>query len=77
MTTRMLHKRLKEHQKRKYCAVYKHLELGHKIDCINPQITGHDSIKIRLQVKKTLQISHFGANKSLNVNIESFECKLW
>ena len=77
MTTRRLHKRLKEHQKRKYCAVCKHLELGHKIDCINPQIIGHDNIKIRLQVKETLHISHFGANKSLNVNIDSFECKLW
>ena len=46
------------------------------IDCINPQIIGHDNIKIRLQVKETLELN-FGANKSLNVNIDSFECKLW
>jgi predicted GIY-YIG superfamily endonuclease len=77
LTTRRLHKRLKEHQKRKYCAIYKHVETGHKMDLVNPQIIGNDNIKIRLQVKETLQISHHAANKSLNVNIDSFECKLW
>ena len=27
--------------------------------------------------KETLQIDHYAAHKSLNVNIDSFECKLW
>ena len=67
LTTRRLHKRMKEHMKRKYCAVYKHSETGH----------GYDKMKIRLQIKETLQISQYSANKSLNVNIDSFECKLW
>ena len=31
LTTRRLHKRMKEHMKRKYCAVYKHSETGHHI----------------------------------------------
>ena len=43
----------------------------------NPQIIGHDNVKLRLQVKETLQIDHYAAHKSLNVNIDSFECKLW
>ena len=34
-------------------------------------------MKLRLQVKETLQIDHYAAHKSLNVNIDSFECKLW
>ena len=77
LTTRRLHKRMKEHMKRKYCAVYKHSETGHHIDCEHPEIIGSDKMKIRLQIKETLQISQYSANKSLNVNIDSFECKLW
>ena len=77
LTNRRLHKRLQEHKKRKYCAVYKHSETGHSIDWNNPQIIGHDNVKLRLQVKETLQIDHYAAHKSLNVNIDSFECKLW
>ena len=36
-----------------------------------------DNVKIRLQVKETLLIKELAAYKSLNVNIGSFECKLW
>ena len=57
--------------------MYKHSETGHSIDWNNPQIIGHDNVKLRLQVKETLQIDHYAAHKSLNVNIDSFECKLW
>ena len=58
---------MKEHMKRKYCAVYKHSETGHHIDCDHPEIIGYDKMKIRLQIKETLQISEYSANKSLNV----------
>ena len=77
LTTRRLHKRLNEHKKRTYCALYKHAETGHVLDFVNPEIIGNDQIKLRLQVKETLQIYQHSANKSLNINIDSFECKLW
>ena len=58
-------------------ALYKHAETGHVLDFVNPEIIGNDQIKLRLQVKETLQIYQHSANKSLNINIDSFECKLW
>jgi hypothetical protein len=77
MTRRRVHKRLKEHKTRHYCAVYKHLsEQGHTIDFDNPNILCSDNSKIRLLVKESLNISSHSAHKSLNVNIKSFECKL-
>ena len=41
------------------------------------QIGNTLGVKIKLQIKETLQIQNYSANKSLNVNIDSFECKLW
>ena len=43
----------------------------------NPKILSADSVKLRLQIKETLLIQKHEANKSLNVNLKSFECKLW
>ena len=77
LTTRRLHKRLNEHKKRTYCALYKLAETGHVLDFVNPEIIGNDHIKLRLQGKEALQIYQYSANKSLNVIIDSFECKLW
>ena len=48
-----------------------------KINYDNPKVLASDTIKIRLQVKETLLIKDLAAYKSLNVNIDSFECKLW
>ena len=45
-----------------------------RLDFVNSEIIGNDQIKLRLQVKETLQIYQYSANKSL---ISSFECKLW
>ena len=47
------------------------------VNFVNPEIISNDQIKIRIQVKETLQIYQYSKNKSLNVNIDSFECKLW
>ena len=57
----------------------KHSESDHHIDCEHPEIIGYANMKIRLQNEEILQISKYSANKSLNVNIDSFEtlCKLW
>ena len=33
--------------------------------------------QIRLQIMETRLIKNLSAYKSLNVNIDSFECKLW
>jgi hypothetical protein len=78
LTTRRLCKRIFEHQTRTYSAVFKHnLETGHDIDFSTPEVIASDNVKIRLQIKETLLIKQLLAYKSLNVNLESFECKLW
>ena len=57
---------------------YKHSsDADHEINYDNPKVLASDTIKIRLQVKETLLIKDLAAYKSLNVNIDSFECKLW
>ena len=72
------HIRLKEHKTRHYSAVFKHIhEHNHKIDFEHPNILCNDSNKMRLLVKEILSIIGQSANKSLNVNVKSFECKLW
>ena len=52
--------------------------MGHVIYFVNPKIIGNDYIKLRLQVRETLQINQYrpSANKSLIINIDSFKCKL-
>ena len=78
MTKRRVHIRLKEHKTRHYSAVFKHIhEHKHNIDFEHPKILCNDSNKMRLLVKETLSIIGQSANKSLNVNVKSFECKLW
>ena len=78
LTTRRVHKRLDEHRKREYCSIFRHsFETDHSIDFTNPKILSSDSVKLRLQIKETLLIQKHEANKSLNVNLKSFECKLW
>ena len=78
LTTRRLHKRLHEHKTREYCSVYRHsFVTDHKMDFDNPEILGSDIQKIRLQIKETLNIKQFAAYRSLNVNIKSYDCKLW
>ena len=78
MTKRRVHIRLKEHKTRHYSAVFKHIhEHNHNIDFEHPKILCNDSNKMRLLVKETLSIIGQSANKSLNVNVKSFECKLW
>ena len=77
LTRRRLNVRLDEHSKRHYSALYKHSsDTGHSINYQDPEIISTDNVKIRLQIKETLQIQNYSANKSLNVNIDSFECKL-
>ena len=78
LTTRRLCKRIYEHKKRNYSAIYKHAsDADHEINYEHPKILASDNIKIRLQIKETLLIKDLAAYKSLNVNIDSFECKLW
>ena len=78
MTKRRVHIRLKEHKTRHYSAVFKHIhEHKHNIDFEHPKILCNDCNKMRLLVKETLSIIGQSANKSLNVNVKSFECKLW
>jgi hypothetical protein len=78
LTTRRLNKRVKEHKSRNYSSVFKHsLEEGHDIDYNSPKILASDNVKIRLQIKETLLIQQLAAFKSLNVNLDSFQCKLW
>ena len=78
LTTRRLCKRLCEHKNRNYSAIYKHSSYAdHKINYDNPKVLASDNIKIRLQVKETLLIKELAASKSLNVNTDSFECKVW
>jgi hypothetical protein len=78
MTKRRLHKRLKEHETRQYCAVFKHISgNNHNIDFVNPMILANDCNKMRLLVKESLKINEHSAHNSLNVNIKSFECKLF
>ena len=78
MTRRRLHKRLHEHKSRQYCAVFKHIsEKGHNINFDKPTVLCSDSSKTRLFVKETIHIKDQFAHKSLNVNIKSYECKLF
>ena len=78
LTTRRLKTRIDEHRKRTYSAVFKHAkDSSHSIDFSNPHVLATDTLKLRLQVKETLLIKQYAAHKSLNVNTESFECKLW
>ena len=78
ITKRRVHISLKEHKTRHYSAVFKHiLEYNHNIDFEHPKILCNDSKKMRFLVKETLSIIGQSANKSLNVNVKSFECKLW
>ena len=77
LTTRRLCKHLYEHKNKNYSAIYKHSsDADHKINYDNPKVLASDNIKIILQVKETLLIKELAAYKSLNVNIDSFECKL-
>ena len=63
---------------RQYCAVFKHIsENGHNINFDNPTVLCSDSSKTRLFVKETLHIKDQFAHKSPNVNIKSYECKLF
>ena len=51
---------------------------GHNINFDNPTVLLKlNSSKIRLFVKETLHIKDQFAHKSLNVNIKSYECKLF
>ena len=64
------------------CYVHIHIHIyihehNHNIDFEHPKILCNDSNKMRLLVKETLSIIGQSANKSLNVNVKSFECKLW
>ena len=78
MTRRRLHKRLHEHKSIQYCAVFKQIsEKGHNINFDKPTVLCSDSSKTRLFVKETLHIKDQFAHKSLNVNIKSYECKLF
>ena len=78
LTTRRLCKRIYEHKKRNYSAIYKHSsDADHEINYEHPKILASDNIKIRLQIKETLLIKDLAAYKYLNVNIDSFDCKLW
>ena len=52
-------------------------DTGHIIDFENPEILSTDKIKYRLQIKETLLIHDYSASDSLNINVKSFECKLW
>ena len=73
-----LHCNFYEHKKRNHSAIYKHAsDADHEINYEHPKILASDNIKIRLQIKETLLIKDLAANKSLNVNINSFQCKLW
>ena len=78
LTTRRLCKRIYEHKKRNYSAIYKRAtDADHEINYEHLKILASDNIKIRLQIKEILLIKDLAAYKSLNVNIDSFECKLW
>ena len=78
MTKRRVHIRIKEHKTRHYCAVFKHiLEHNHTIDFEHPKILCNDNNKTTLLVNEPLSIIGQSANKSLNINVKSFEYKLW
>ena len=78
LTTRRLQKRLYEHKNRKYSSVFKHSSAeGHDIDYNCPEVSTSNNVKLRLKIKQTLLIQQLAAHKSLNVNIYSFECRLW
>ena len=53
--------------------IYKHAsDADHEINYEHPKILVSDNVKI----KETLLIKDLAAYKSLNVNIDSFKCKL-
>ena len=61
----------------RYSSVFKHSSAeGHDIDYNCPEVLTSDNVKLR-QIKETLLIQQLAAHKSLNVNIDSFECRLW
>ena len=65
-------------KKSKQSAIHSHsADTGHIIDFENPEILSTDKIKYRLQIKETLLIHDYSASDSLNINVKSFECKLW
>ena len=52
LTTRRLCKRIYEHKKRNYSAIYIHAsDADHEINYEHPKILASDNIKIRLQIK--------------------------
>ena len=77
-TTRRLKKRIQEHKTKEFSSVYRHSSItDHKFNFDNPSILAVDTNEIRLKVKESLLIREYSAHQSLNVNIQSFECKLW
>ena len=77
-TTRRLKKPIQEHKTKEFSSVYRHSSItDHKFNFDNPSILAVDTNEIRLKVKESLLIREYSAHQSLNVNIQSFECKLW
>ena len=77
MTTRQLSQRLKELKCQASSALYRHgEETQHEVDFQNPIILDKDTIKTRLLIKESLHIQDYGASKSLNRNLGSFEARL-
>ena len=77
-TTRRLKKRIQEHKTKEFSSVYRHSSItDHKFNFDSPVILAADTNEIRLKVKESLLIREYSAHQSLNVNIQSFECKLW
>ena len=74
MTKRRVHVRLKEH---KPGIILRFLNIFLNIAIEHPKILCNDRNKMRLLAKESSSIFKQSANKSLNVNIKSFECKLW
>ena len=67
-----------EHSKDENSALRKHeLSTGHHIDFFSPSVLATDALSSRLNIKETLKINEYGAYKSLNRNVGSFELHLW
>ena len=78
MTQRILQIRLNEHIKSSTSAIYNHIhETKHNINFTSPHILANDQVKLRLQIKETLDIKEQTAYKSLNQNTGSFPLMLW